>query len=470
VARPGNIDTTEGGLFESSLKLAWPAVLQAILVNFYAFNDFFFVGLLGDEKATAALSACFALLIVKYTVVRILPTGGTTLVAQFTGARRTDEAAATFRAAFATGIIWATFVGLAGIVAIEPIVELNNVTPEVGTRIRDYLVVLLASAPAFALMFVVDGTFRARGNTRMPLVLEVVSLVVNTFLNWVLVLGNLGAPEMGIMGAAIATAVSRALPGVIGIVMIFRGDLDFEARAPVLDWFPSLPRLRRMFRIGFFDSLGGVLYGAIYLMLNRMAGEIGTAAQGGLGAGLRGIEWIAFAFGDGFMRAAVTIVGQNIGAGKVRRARRGAWLTAALSAVSCQVVGIAFLVFPEQLCGLVTDDPATLGFATEYVYIMGWAMWAVGFEMACYGALLGAGRSEITLMVSGVVNILRIPIAAWFLFGLDGVIQGTLWAFFGFGTPPTVAGAFSGLAYTIAITAAIKATIYFIYVKTRTEL
>jgi Na+-driven multidrug efflux pump len=319
-------------------------------------------------------------------------------------------------------------------------------------------------------MFVVDGAFRARGNTRVPLALEGVSLVINTFLNWVLVLGNLGAPEMGIPGAAIATSVSRALPGVVGIVLIFRGDLDFEPRAPFIDWLPTAKRFVRMFRIGFFDSLGGILYGAIYLMMNRMAGEIGTAAQGGLGAGLRGIEWIAFAFGDGFMHAAVTIVGQNVGAGKLDRARRGAWLTAGVSSVSCQLVGVAFLVFPNELCGLVTDDPATLAFAAEYVYIMGWAMWAVGFEMACYGALLGAGRSEVTLMVSGVINVLRIPIAAWFLFGAGGMAAGTLWAFFGIGEAPVVTGAFSGLAYTIAITAVLKASIYFLYMKFRTRL
>ena len=61
-----------------------------------------------------------------------------------------------------------------------------------------------------------------------------------------------------------------------------------------------------MTRIGFFDSMSGAIYGIAYLVLNRMAGEIGPAAQGGLGAGLRGIEWIAFAFSDGFMTAAIT--------------------------------------------------------------------------------------------------------------------------------------------------------------------
>lgn len=470
MARSRNIDTTKGPLFSSSVRLAWPAVLQAILVNFYAFNDFFFVGLTGDEKSTAALSACFALLIVKYTVVRIIPTGGTTLVAQHTGAGRHEEAAATFRGAFSSGIIWATFVGVLGLVCIQPLVDLNNVTPDVGERIRSYLSVLLMCAPAFALMFVVDGAFRARGNTRVPLALEGVSLVINTFLNWILVLGNLGAPEMGITGAAIATCVSRAIPGLVGIVLIFRGALEFDPVAPLRDWFPTAARLGRMFRIGVFDSLGGILYGAIYLMMNRMAGEIGTAAQGGLGAGLRGIEWIAFAFGDGFMHAAVTIVGQNVGAGKTDRARRGAWLTAGMSAASCQIVGFAFLLFPEALCGLVTDDPATLAYATEYVYIMGFIMWAVGFEMACYGALLGAGRSEVTLAVSGVLNIMRIPIAAWFLFGAGGVVSGTLWAFFGIGTAPEVIGPFAGLAYTIGITACIKAAFYFLYLKFRPDL
>lgn len=476
------IDTTTGSLVQKSLSLAWPAVLQAILINFYAFNDFVFVGLSGDHAATAALSSCFAILIIQYTLTRLIPTGGTTLIAQFTGARDDASVARIFRSALSASLLFSLVVAGTSLFFLDWIVGVNNASPEVNIRIGEYLWVLLGSTPAFALMVVVDGAFRARGNMKIPLTLEVASLLLNTFLNWVLVLGNLGAPAMGIEGAAIATAISRLLPGIIGLVLMLRGSLGFmPAGPPILAshgpidrwsarWLPEPVLVRKMVRIGFFESMSSVIYGAVYIVLNRMAGELGSAAQGGLGAGLRGIEWLGFAFGDGFLVASVTIVGQNLGAGQRKRAWRAAWMIAALSAISCQLVGVVFLLFPTELSQLVTTDPETLAYASEYVHIIGWVMWAVGFEMAFYGAFTGWGRTEITLLVSGLTNVLRLPLAAVLLFGGAAFVPAMQWAVFGYGGAPEVVGEFSALAWVIGGTAVLKALIYIIYMANRREL
>ncbi len=458
--RRGIVDTTSGPLVRKSIQLAWPAVIQAVLVNFYAFNDFLFVGMLSNPDATAALSSCFAILIVVAMLVRIVPTGASTLIAQFTGAKDDDAVQSTFRTGLVGSVCWAMAVGAVALVFMQQIVELNNATAAVNTHIRDYLTVLMWTAPAFGLLTMVDGTFRSRGDTRTPLVLEIGTLGLNTFLNYVLVLGNFGFESMGVTGAALATGLSRMVPALIGLALISRGSLGFAIFGTLQDWAPDSRRLYRMSRIGLYESLSGVLYGVVYLMLNRMAGEIGSAAQGGLGAGLRGIEWIAFAFADGFLIASITIVGQNVGAGQHRRAWKGAWTTALLSLASCQLIGLAFLLFPGPLCELVTDDAQTLAYAIEYVYIIGWVMWAVGFEMATYGALIGTGRTEFTLLISGFANIIRVPIAAYLLFGSDAVVEGTLWAAFGVGDAPALTGVFAALAYTIAGTAILKAIVY----------
>jgi len=215
-----------------------------------------------------------------------------------------------------------------------------------------------------------------------------------------------------------------------------------------------------MAKVGFFESLSGLLYGVIYLMLNRTAGIIGPEAQGGLGAGLRGIEWLGFALADGFLTANVAVVGQNIGAGQGQRAFLGAWLNAGLSALSCQLVGILFLAFPVELSSIVTDDPATLDFAARYVEIIGWVMWAVGLEMAMLGALVGAGWTGFVMLISGINNILRVPITAFLVFGADHIVSGSLWMALGVGDAPTVTGSFDGIAWAIAVTAVFKALLY----------
>lgn len=464
------LNTTRGPLLDRSLRLAAPAVLQALLVNCYAFNDFFFVGMMGEEDATAALSACFALVIVLNTLVGIFPTGAMALMAQAFGANNSARVAGVLRTVLTTSLVWAVLLGGVGLLCMDQIVAAANVTASVGKFTALYMGVLCVGMPAFALMRSVTGAYYACGDTKLPLTLEFGSLLVNTALNAALVLGIDGVLEpMGIQGAAIATVCSRALPALMGLLLIFRGALELEQlSAPLSDWVPRREDVVRMGRIGFYESLSGMLYGVIYLMLNRMAGEIGSAAQGGLGAGLRGIEWIGFAFGDGFAKASTAIVGQNIGAGRRKRALHGAWLNAGLSALCCQIVGVLFLIFPEQLCGLVTEDAATLAFAARYIELIGWVMWAVGLEMSMYGALIGAGWTQMCVWISGMNNILRVPIAAAAVFGLGATVQGTWWAVTGSGEAPTpVEGAFDGLALAIGVTAVFKAALYILFFSTR---
>jgi putative MATE family efflux protein len=466
LARTRNVDATEGNLLYKSLRIAWPAVIQAILVNFYAFNDFLFVGLLGDEHATAALSACFAIVVINYTLLRVIATGATTRVSQMFGEGNQSRLAAILRQAVGAEFVWSILVGIAGLLALPWIVDVSNAIPPVGRRIDAYLRIFYWSAPFFGLVLVVLGAFRACGNTKVPLAIECVSLGLNGLLNYLFVLGPGPFPSLGIQGAGIATAVSRGLPGVIGLGLILRGHLGFDLTDGVgwTGWRPRWARVRTMFRIGVFQSASGFIYGTVFFVLNRMAGEIGAAAQGGLGAGLRGIEWLGYATGDGFKTATMAVVGQNIGAGDYPRARRGAWINAVMSAFCCQLIGLAFLLAPETLSSIVTDDPATLGFAAQYVHTIGWVMWAVGLEMSMYGALIGSGRTHATMMISGGLNLLRVPIAATLLFGaahLGGALQ---WSVAGLVDAPSVLGGFSAIAYTIAGTALLKATLLATYV------
>lgn len=466
MANSRNVDATRGSLLGKSIHIAWPAVLQALLVNFYAFNDFFFVGLLGDRAATAALSACFALLVINYTLLRVIPTGATTLISRAFGRGESGRVADVLRQALTSEGVWSLVVGAVGLAILPWLVTISNVTPAVGARIDAYLTVVYLASPFFATMLVVIGAFRACGNTRIPLMLEIGSLVLNALLNWVLVLGVGPVPSMGITGAAIATAASRGLPGVVGLWLIWRGHLDIDLTAAADGWWPRWDDIRQMFRIGIFQSVSGFVYGSVFFILNRMAGELGPAAQGGLGAGVRGIEWIAYAFGDGFSTASIAVVGQNIGAGKLDRAVKGAWLNAGLSALCCQTVGLAFLIAPRALSTIVTDDPATLAYAAEYVGTIGWVMWAIGLEMALHGAMVGAGRTHVTMLVAGGLNLVRLPAAAALLFGLDGTLQGIEWAVVGTASAPAVAGGFYAIAWAIAGTGILKASLMSAYMAT----
>lgn len=452
------LDVTSGSLWRATTSLAWPAVLQALLINCYAFNDFYFVGLTQDSAATSALSSCFALVIIANMFISVFPVGAMTMMAQRFGAKARGEVEVLARQGIVATGVWAVGLTALSLLALPQIVAAMNAPAFVNVHISAYMGVIFGGLLMFASMRIASAIFYACGDTRTPLVLELISLIINTALNAALV------PKIGITGAAIATVASRAVPGLLGLALIARGRLGisvFERGAR--GWRPDPSLLRRMATIGTFESLSGALYGIIFLMLNRMAGTLGPAAQGGLGAGLRGIEWLGFAFGDGFLVASVAIVGQNIGAGQRHRALKGAWLNAIMSALCCQAVGMLFLFFPVQLSAIITSDAQTLAYAAQYVGTVGWIMWAVGLEMSMYGAILGTGATHMTLLISGALNIARVPIAAYLLFGPSQILTGTLWAAFGHGAAPALLGTFDALCLTIALTATLKAILYALY-------
>ena len=456
------VDATQGPLLKTSLRLAWPAVAQALLLNAYAFNDFYFVARQSDRDATAALSACFALVIVINMALSVFPVGAMTMMAQRFGARDRVKLASLGRQALVVSTLWSLGLSAWALAFMPAIAASMNAAPAVTAHIITYMSAIGAGLVLFGWMRVATSTFYACGDTRTPLKLELASLALNTALNAWLV------PTHGVLGAALATVASRALPGIVGLALIKRGALGFALHSQALqDWRPRRQDLGQMWRIGAYESLSGALYGIIFLMLNRMAGQLGPAAQGGLGAGLRGIEWLGFAFGDGFLVASVASVAQNLGAKQPRRALRAAWLNGALSAACCQLVGVAFLLAPERLCSLVTQDPQTLAYAAQYVRTVGWVMGAVGLEMSMYGAILGVGATHITLLISGGLNVARVPLAAALLFGPAALLQGSLWAAFGLGQPPPVRGGFEALSWTIAVTAACKALLYALYISWR---
>lgn len=142
-------------------------------------------------------------------------------------------------------------------------------------------------------------------------------------------------------------------------------------------------------------------------------------------------------------------------------------MNAGMSAVCCQVVGFAFVFAPEALSSIVTDDPATLAYAASYVGTIGWVMWAVGLEMAMYGALIAIGKTHATMAISGGLNLLRIPIAATLLFGAPQLFEALQWAVAGLAEVPAMAGGFGFMAivYTITGTALIKALSLGTYVR-----
>ena len=475
------IDTTVGSLVPKVLALAGPSIVQSILSNCYAMNDFLFVSRIADTKlasaCTSAISATVGMQIVCFAFHNVIPSGANAYSAQYSGASNAAGLLSTFRAGVYGSIFISTMVAIFGYFYIDDIAHLTNSTPEVTEQVAIYFGILILSSPAFGLLLLVDGYYKSNGDATTPLLLEVMSLILNTIGNYIFVLHY----NFGIAGAAYASALSRLLPALIGGYMLLQGKLGTPLSlsiSSVQDIREVSYMSKKLAKLGIFESMSEFIYGFVFTVLIRLTGDLGPAQQAGLGCGMRGLEWISFTISEGFLVAAMTCVGQNIGADLQERAMQAAWVCAGLSAAGAGALGVPFLLFPSNISAMLTEDPEIIKYCAIYLRMCGFIMAFVGFEMACYGVFIGAGKARIVFFTNATMNLIRIPITVIGMYGTSDLLVTLAWSI-GFikreksdftnlnagtvthgGNIIPLIGTFDSVCFSIAITSFLKAFVY----------
>ena len=393
---------TAGPLDRAILTLAGPAVGTTLFQILFNITDTFWVGRTLGAVALAGVS------IASYSVWVIVSIGelvGVGLTAVSARRHGEGEPRAAARAA-GTGLVLAAVlgvsVGIAGVLLLSPLLAVMNAAPDVAQVAREFLVVQFAGAFLVYGYFVVAAAFRSSGDTRTPFILLGGSVLLNVVLDPLLILGIGPFPELGVYGAALATVLTRALACIVGLGLLVRRGMILP------DW--SGRTARTIARVGAPTMLTGVLFSLIYIWLARVTASFGTPALAALGLGHK-IEGVNYMICIGFAIAAETVVGQNLGAGQAGRAKSAGWMTARFALIPATVIAIIFLVMPEALVRIFTDDPPTIAAAALYLRAVAIAQLALPFEAVLEGALAGAGFTlwPMTAVVS--LNALRIPLA-----------------------------------------------------------
>ena len=185
--------------------------------------------------------------------------------------------------------------------------------------------------------------------------------------------------------------------------------------------------IRRLTKIGAPIAFSGVMFSASYMILTGIITRFGSPALAALGLGHR-IEGLSYFTAVGFSVAASTLVGQNIGAGKLRRAETAAWLVALYVVIYLGVVSLVYYFFARNIIGFFIDDPAVIVEGTRYLKIIAVLEIFLGLEIVFEGAFSGAGNSLPPMMISVPLTWARIPLALLLAETLVMGSNGVWWA------------------------------------------
>ena len=417
-------DLTEGSLVRPLFKLAWPIVVIQLLQVTYNVVDTLWLGRLSAD-AVGAVSLAFPVIFLLISFAAGFTTAGAILVAQYTGAEGQSQAGKVTGQTFVFIGAFSVVIGAVGYLVTEEVLLFLPSEADTAERVIplavDYVEIIFLGLPLMFGFFVFSAVMRGYGDTRTPMYVMFVTVIINIVLDPFLIFGWGPFPALGIEGAALATIAARGTGTIIAIYLIFFTGVGPAARFEHLR--PNLATIRDIIDLGVPASLESSMSAFAMITIIAVVVSFAPPVVAAYGLGNRIIS-IVFLPAMGLGRATDAMVGQNLGAGKPDRAQRATLLAAGTAAGILLVVAVIAALVPEPIVavflGDVPDAAPTIQFASEYVRIRSAEFVFIGILQVVLGAFRGAGNTRTALAFSFITLwLVRVPLVYGLAMPLD---------------------------------------------------
>ena len=378
------------------------------------------VGFLGNAALAAVGLSGFVVFLCQSLVLGISP-GVQSSVARKKGAGELGRAAAILNTALLLVLLIAPVLSLVLIQFAEPLYPLLNADNAVIEAGVPYLEWRLGAIVFVALNFAFRGYWNALDLSRLYMITLFAMHACNIVLNYALIFGNLGAPELGVVGAGMASAISMAIGTAIYVWLGFR----HARKDGFLRGLATRVETRTLIRISVPAGVQQFFFAAGLVTMFWIIGRIGTPELA-VAHVLTTILLFAILPGLAFGIACATLVGQALGRGEPDDAYHWALDVAKISMVLLTILGLPIIFVPDLVLSIFIHEPATRDLAYRSMLAMGLTMPIEALGFAFMHGLLGAGDARRVMLVSiGTQWLLFLPLAYLIGpvlgFGLTGV-------------------------------------------------
>ena len=425
--RPASASLTDGSIVRALMRLSIPIVLSNLLQTAYQITDSFWVGRLSAE-AVAAVSLSFPISFLLIAIGGGLPVAGTVLIAQYKG--RGDAKAMNHVAAQTLLMVVAVSLLLtaAGYALSAPIVEFMGAEPAVIPLAARYLEITFLGFLFVFGFFVFESLMRGLGEATMPMLIVLLTVLLNFALDPLFIFGWGPVPAMGASGAAMATLCTQAIATVIGFALLLQGKYGIHLRWA--DFRPDPAFLKRAFFIGLPSSIEQSTRALGFTVMTMLVASFGTVVLAAYGIGIR-ILTLAIIPALGFSIAASALVGQNIGAGKVDRASETNRVACVMAFAALTALGLLLFLLAEPLAlFFMPEGGEAIGQSVDFTRITALSFGLIGVQMVLSGTLRGAGDTTAAMVITLVTQwLIQLPLAYALSFTLDWGTAGIWWSF-----------------------------------------
>lgn len=402
-------DLTQGPIVSTLVRLALPIMLSSFMSAVYNIMDMAWVGTLG-ARAVAGVGVAGMYMWFSGGVSALPRMGGQVNTAQAIGRKDIEEARDYAKAAIQLSLILGFTFAFLALTFTGEMVGFFHLNDDVSNACAMSYIRITCGLIMFSFLnLTLTGLYTAQGDSRTPLRANFCGVAINMILDPMLIMGIGFFPKLGSDGAAIATVIAQI---IVTIVLIARmpalGGQIFTnqnyAKLAPLQFF------QHIVRIGFPASLQSTAYCFISMILSRFVAAFGPEAMAVMRVGNQ-IEAVTWNTADGFGAALNSFCGQNYGAGKYDRIRRGFTFSIITNFLWGTVVMLIFVFAPEMISGIFFHEPSAIAISISYCTIIGLTEPFMAIEIISSGALSGVGLTKQCSIITIILTAIRIPIA-----------------------------------------------------------
>ena len=394
---------TEGVIWKQLLIFFFPIVIGTFFQQIYNTADSIVVGRFVGKEALAAVGGSVNQIVNLVVEVFVgLTSGASVIVAQFYGAKDKKNLNKTLHTSYAFGIVTGFVVAVVGLLVTNTVLELMKTPQELMADSRLYLHIYFCGMIFNIIYNMGASILRAVGDSRRPLYVLMVTCGLNIVLDILLVV----IFRLGVMGVAIATVSCQGISSILVTAMLMKEHPLFQLKLREIRFYRV--SLNSVLRIGIPAALEATMYTIANLIIQVFVNELGTdtVAAWGTFAKIDAVYWMVV---NAFGISITTFVGQNYGAGKVKRMRKSVGICLGMSYAGAILVSGALYALAGPLYRLFTTDENVVRIGVDMMHFLlpSYFMYVVIGILS--GALRGAGRVLVPMLPTcGGVCLIRI--------------------------------------------------------------
>ena len=403
--RKGNTDLTEGKVWKVIVRFAVPLLVGNLLQQFYNITDSIIVGQFLGKEALAAVSASFFIYYFIISLVIGVGSGTTVVISQLFGAKQYQKVQLAFSSFFIFMLVGGIILSIAGIIFAEPVFRLTNTPEEVIPQAVAYFRIYIGGTFRFVTFNSIISILRGVGESVRPMLFIMITTVLNIAFDLLFIL----VFKWGIEGAARATVVSQGIGMCIALAYVNNTHplLSIKKQDMLFDW----KLFKESLKIGLPTSVQQCAIALGLIALLGIVNSFGTNTLTAYGAAGK-IDTIITQAILTLSGALAAFCGQNIGAGRLDRVKKGVQFTMYTNIALGLLTFAAVYLFGNEMMRIFTKDIDVVAIGKEYLLIIGGFFIVHGALNVYNGALRGAGDTLFPMITSLVcLWLIRIPLA-----------------------------------------------------------